>query len=302
VSYPCFSPHQSRSEGFLTIVRVVIAAAVAAIAGPYVCAAQVVTEGSTAPFSNEALLAAQTAFYNARYSDAAALTINSCTAQPENLAGCELRTSALLFQLRDALEDDSLKDKDKGKALKECAQCQALLDAFLRDTGRGQAAARAILRHDPNNETALFFLGKLDINYVWLHLGPLGQRTGWDEYWEARKSLDAVLKANPRHVRARVARAWIDYIVDTRMPRGTRWILGGGSRKRALTTVREAVNTDADYFTRIEAKFGLWDMQVREKNLTEAIPLARELALEFPTNVELTRFLAVHDRVVSNRK
>ena len=97
------------------------------------------TEGSTAPFSNEALLAAQRAFYNARYSDATALTIDSCTAQPENLAGCELRTSALLFQLRDALEDDSLKDKDKGKALKECAQCQALLDAFLRDTGRGQA-------------------------------------------------------------------------------------------------------------------------------------------------------------------
>jgi len=62
----------------------------------------------------------------------------------------------------------------------------------------------------------LFFLGKLDLNYVWLQLGPLRRKTGWDEYWEARRSLDAVLKANPRHVRARVARAWIDYIVDTR--------------------------------------------------------------------------------------
>jgi hypothetical protein len=289
-------------EGLLNIVRVVAAATVVTIAGPHVCASQVITEGSTAPFSNEALLAAQTAFYNARYSIAAALTLDSCTAQPENLAGCELRTSALLFELRDALEDGTIKEKDKGKALKECAKCQALLDAFLRDISRGQAAARAILRADPDNETALFFLGKLDINYVWLHLGPLGRRTGWDEYWEARKTLDAVLKANPRHVRARVARAWIDYIVDTRMPRGTRWILGGGSRKRALVAVREAVNTDADYFTRMEAKFGLWDMQVREKNLSEAIPLARELALEFPTNVELIRFLAAHDRVVTNRK
>jgi hypothetical protein len=130
---------------------------------------------------------------------------------------------------------------------------------------------------------------------VWLQLGPLGRRTGWDEYWEARKSLDAVLKTNPNHVRARVARAWIDYIVDTRMPRGTRWILGGGSRKRALVAVREAVNTDAEYFTKIEAKFGLWDMQVREKNLTE-------LALEFPTNAELTRFLAAHDRDVTYRE
>jgi hypothetical protein len=293
---------QRRSEGLLTIVRVVITATVLTIAGASVCAAQPASDGSTAAFSNEALHSAQTAFYNARYSDAATLTIDSCTAQPANLAGCELRTSALLFQLRDALEDGSLKDKDRGKALKECSQCQGLLDAFLRDTGRGQAAARANLRLDPNNETALFFLGKLDINYVWLHLGPLGRKTGWDEYWEARKSLDAVLRANPRHVRARVARAWIDYIVDTRMPRGTRWILGGGSRKRALTAVREAANTDADYFTTIEAKFGLWDMQVREKNLTEAIPLARELALEFPTNAELTRFLVANDRVVSNRK
>jgi hypothetical protein len=31
-------------------------------------------------------------------------------------------------------------------------------------------------------------------------------------------------------LRARVARAWIDYIVDTRMPLGTRWLLGGGNK------------------------------------------------------------------------
>jgi hypothetical protein len=297
-----FSPHPSRLEGFLNIVRVAAAAAVVTIVGPRPCASQVVSEGVTAPFTNEALLAAQTAFYNARYPVASALTVDSCTAQPENLDGCELRTSALLFELRDALEDGSIKEKDKGKALKECPRCQALLDAFLRDISRGQATARAILRADPANERALFFLGKLDINYVWLHLGPLGRKTGWDEYWEARKSLDTVLKANPRHVRARVARAWIDYIVDTRMPRGTRWILGGGSRKRALATVREAVNTDADYFTRIEAKFGLWDMLVREKNFAEATPIARELAVEFPTNEELTKFLAAQDRVVTYRE
>jgi hypothetical protein len=291
------------------IVRVVVAAAVVSvvsIGGAHLRASQTVSEGSTAPFTHEALLEAQTAFYNGRYPLAAALTLASCTAIPENLAGCELRTSALLFELKGVLGDgtDKLKDKDRNKdqAFKECARCQALLDAFVRDTNRGQASARAILRADPDNETALFFLGKLDINYVWLQLGPLGRKTGWDEYWEARKSLDAVLKANPRHVRARVARAWIDYIVDTRMPRGTRWILGGGSRKRALVAVREAVDTDADYFTRMEARFGLWDMQVREKNFTEAIPLARGLALEFPTNVELTRFLAAHDRDVAYRE
>jgi hypothetical protein len=52
----------------------------------------------------------------------------------------------------------------------------------------------------------------------------------------------------------------------------------------------------------MEARFGLWDMQVREKNFSEAIPLARGLALEFPTNVELTRFLAAHDRDVAYRE
>jgi hypothetical protein len=48
-----------------------------------------------------------------------------------------------------------------------------------------------------------------------------------------------VLKRNPQHVRARLARAWIDDIVDARMPTGARWLLGGGSKKRALLAVRE---------------------------------------------------------------
>src|SRR4029077_20535197 len=102
-------------------------------------------------------------------------------------------------------------------------------------------------------------LGKLDLNYVWLQLGPLGRKKGWDEYWEARRSLDAVLKRNPGHVRARVARAWIDYIVDTRMPRGTRWVLGGGDRKRALSTMQESADAEAAYFVHVEALFALWD-------------------------------------------
>lgn len=269
-------------------------AAIAILTGSHADATQSRSESSASPLTEPILLAAQTSFYNARYSAAAAMTIESCSADLESLAGCELRTSALLFELKSVLGEKA--DKDKEKAFKQCETCAELLAAFVRDTARGRATARAALKANPTSEEALFFLGKLDLNYVWLQLGPLGRKTGWDEYWEARKSLDAVLKANPRHVRARVARAWIDYIVDTRMPRGTRWILGGGSRKRALAAMREAVNTDADYFTRIEARFALWDMQVREKNFAEAIPIARELAREFPTNVELAKFMAIHDR------
>ena len=56
-------------------------------------------------------------------------------------------------------------------------------------------------------------------------------RAGWILYQlgrhaDARRSLDAVIKDHPRNVRALVARAWIDYIVDTKMPWGTRWLLG----------------------------------------------------------------------------
>jgi hypothetical protein len=93
-------------------------------------------------------------------------------------------------------------------------------------------------------------------------------------------------------VRARVARAWIDYIVDTRMPRGTRWMLGGGSRKRALIALREAANTEAEFYIRAEAEFSLWDIQVRERNLSEAADLARKLLRDFPDNRDLVALRA----------
>ena len=174
--------------------------------------------------------------------------------------------------------------------------CAELLSLFVTETRRGQAIARARLKVQPEDEETLFFLGKLDLNYVWLQLGTLGRKTGWDEYWEARRSLDKVLKANPEHVRAKVARAWVDYIVDTRMPRGTRWLLGGGNKKRGMRAVAEAATVAADTYVRAEAGFALWDMQVRERNLQEAVATARTLARDFPDNQELTKFIETHDR------
>ena len=110
-------------------------------------------------------------------------------------------------------------------------------------------------------------------------------------YWEARRSLDAVLRHNPQHIRARIARAWIDYIVNTKMPWGTRWLLGGGDRKQALVDVRAAASMDVDFFMHAEAEFALWDMCVREHNLTEATEVARRLAHDFPDNQEIAAFL-----------
>jgi hypothetical protein len=239
------------------------------------------------PADSPALDEAQRMFYNGRYAEATLLTQDLCTAEAETLAACELRTSALLFQLRRAL-GGSL---DKEEAFTLCASCPALLSTFVSETRRVQTIARARLELDPDDEETLFFLGKLDLNYVWLQLGTLGRKTGWDEYWEARRSLDKVLKQNPHHVRAKVARAWIDYIVDTKMPRGTRWLLGGGNKKRGLRAVREAASIEADLFVRAEAGFALWDMQVRERNIAEARATAAALAEHFPDNPELRKFL-----------
>jgi hypothetical protein len=229
-------------------------------------------------------------FYNGHYESAAALTRTLPPDEAEDLAIYELRSSAVLFQLRRAIGDA----EDKDKAFKQCAACPDLMSSFLDDFHAGQQAARTILRTSPKDERALFFLGKLDLNYVWLVLGTLGRRTGWNEYWEARRSLDTVLANNRQHIRARVARAWIDYIVDTRIPWGTKWMFGGGNRKRALADMRQLAGMEGDFFTSAEAGFGLWDMLVREKKYEEAVAIATRLAALFPRNAELARFIEVH--------
>ena len=237
----------------------------------------------------DGLEGARTAFYSARYEKAAALTLELCAAN--KLEACELRASALHFELKRMIGNP----EDRDSAFKVCEKCAALLSAFLEDTARGQAAAHAALRANPEDDEALFFLGKVDLNFVWLHLGTLGKKTGWNEYWEARRSIEAVLERNPEHVRAKVARAWIDYIVGTRIPRGLRWVLGGGDKKRALTALGEAAQAETDFYTSAEARFALWDIHVRERNFSEAVVVARELARDFPSNADLSKFLQAHD-------
>ena len=255
-----------------------------------------VASGEEASDEAVALDEAQRLFYNGRYDAADALTLKFCTADLEGLAGCEVRSSTLLFEIKRAVSGRG----DVSKAFKACERCADWLSAFKALTLSAQGIARARLKAVPSDDNTRFLLGKIDLNYVWLQLGVLGHKTGWAEYWEARKSLDAVLKQNPRNIRARVARAWIDYIVDTQMPRGTRWVLGGGNKKRGLKAVREAAEVDADVFIRAEAGFALWDMQVREKDIAGAVDTARGLARDFPENEELRKFLAVHESRVAD--
>ena len=234
---------------------------------------------------------AQRLFYNGRFAESAAACVALRSGTGYDFANDELRTSALLFQMRRLLAEPDKNDDDKTAAWKACVRCQELAAQFTADLHHGQAAARAVLKEHPGDERALFYLGKLDLNYVWLQLGLLGKKTGWDEYWEARRSLDAVLKANPKHVRARVARAWIDYIVSTRMAWGTRWLLGGGNKKKAIAALRDAAAAETDWVSHAEAEFGLWDMLQREKNTTQAAEVARRIALRFPENVDIAAYL-----------
>jgi tetratricopeptide (TPR) repeat protein len=238
-------------------------------------------------------------FYNAQYREAAETAREFLPSSPdEELARDELRASALLFQLRRLLEPANQSRRGTARSLERCPECAELVNAFMTTTVHGQQLARRRLQANATDQTALFFLGKLDLNYVWLQLGPLHRKTGWNEYWEARRSLDAVLKVNPRHVRARVARAWIDYIVDTKIPWGVRWVLGGGDKKNALGALREAAaaDADADFFAHAEAVFGLWDMLVRERHVPEAIEVAERLATMFPGNPEVATFLEARRR------
>lgn len=235
---------------------------------------------------------AQRLFYNAHYEESAALALSLRQRLGQDLANDEVRTTALLFVLRGLLKgQDSHNGENKAEALKRCDKCPEVLAAFEADLHHGQGIARDILKKNPADETALFYLGKLDLNYVWLQLGLLGKKTGWDEYWEARKSLDAVLKDNPKHVRARVARGWIDFIVNTRMPWGTRWVLGGGNKKKGLASVREGAGMATDQYSHAEAEFALWDMLVRDKNLPAATEVAQRIAKAFPENAEVAAFL-----------
>jgi tetratricopeptide (TPR) repeat protein len=234
---------------------------------------------------------AQRLFYNARYDEAAALAQSLRASGPQDLANDEVRTTALLFVLRGLLDGQDARDGDKATALKHCVKCPDVLASFTADLNHGQELARAMLKTNPNDGTALFYLGKLDLNYVWLNLGLLGKRTGWDEYWEARHALDALLKVNPRHVRARVARGWIDFIVNTRLPWGTRWVLGGGNKKKGLAAVREAAAMETDPFSHAEAEFALWDMLLRDKNVAQATEVARRIGKAFPENTEVAVFL-----------
>src|SRR5262245_27317817 len=69
---------------------------------------------------------------------------------PDGLAAYELRTSALHFQLRRLIGEAP----NKGKVFRQCADCQGLLDAFMKDLNDGKALAKAQLKTNAENQAA----------------------------------------------------------------------------------------------------------------------------------------------------
>src|SRR5690349_9875016 len=123
-------------------------------------------------------------FYNGDYDRAGAMSQQLCDERPDDLGACELRTTSLLFQIKRALKATGV--SDKATAWSQCGACPAFMSQFVAETARSQAVARASLKAHADDDETLFFLGKIDLNYVWLQLGTLGHKTGWDEYREAR--------------------------------------------------------------------------------------------------------------------
>jgi tetratricopeptide (TPR) repeat protein len=244
-------------------------------------------EAARAPSAT--IAGARAALCDGQYSQAADGARAVANAAPDDLGAWELLTSALLFQVRSSVGSA----RDRNAALSGCTACHALIADFLAATQRGRTLARTRLQANEEDLTTLFLLARIDLNYVWLHHDLLGKKKGWSEYWEARRSLDRVFDLDPEHVRAGTARAWIDYIVGTRVPRGTRWLLGGGDRKRAIASMRTLAES-GEGFDRAEAMFALWEIERREGNTERAIAVAERLAHDFPDNREISSFLASH--------
>jgi hypothetical protein len=273
--------------------RIVLCALVGALLGGPAAAGQSAVVAATAGIhagsepAGGLLEDAQRLFYMARFAEAAESALTHTTAASTALAAYELRTSALHFQIRRAMGTG----KDRKAALAACAVCPPLLETFFSEITRGTKAARARLVEAPHDEEAMYYLAKLDLNYLWMQLSTLGHRTGWDQYWESKRLIEAVLTRQPMHLRTLVARAWMDYIVGTRVPWGARWVMGGGNRDRALSTLRAAPREQAGFYATVEADFALWEMLAREGKHAEALPVARGLLSKFPENEDLQKFV-----------
>ena len=233
-------------------------------------------------------------FYQEQYQEAERLVFEARTIEPADPESYELRTTIILFRLKQVTGIDGDRQgnrKNTRELLASCPVCPELLRQFDNDGAEGTRLARQLLVNRSGDERAMFLLARMDLNKLWLNLQVLDKREGLREYREARNLLGLVLAQNPDHVRALTASAWINYIVGGRNFL-VRAILGGGSKKEALNQLRQAVSClECDFFDRTEARFSLLDILKQEKHFAEASVLAEELRVRFPRNTSFVSLI-----------
>ncbi len=107
-------PDDTRYTRTIPSILLLIILAFGTIASVAVAATQTITESRESVLDGTAFAEAQTLFYNGHYEAAAALAQTLIQTDPDNLQLYELRSSALLFQIKRAIGDPP----DKEKALK----------------------------------------------------------------------------------------------------------------------------------------------------------------------------------------
>ena len=156
-----------------------------------------------------------------------------------------------------------------------------LMTAFFADITHGQALARGVLRKNPRDETALFFLGKLDSTTSGCSSAPLGEdRLGRVPGSEASPRRGARQpEARPRARRPRLDR------LHRRHQDAVGHALGAGRRQPeglCARCGRRPPSSRTSTATR-SAEFALWDMQVRERQTAEATVPRNGSRRPFPT-------------------
>lgn len=223
------------------------------------------------------IVLAREAFLQQDYHSAETHALVARNLRPEDPESYEVQTGALLFRLRKQAGVSG-----PGLLLGRQAPDPDTLADFFGLQAEGVRRAEKCLRDAPRNVRCEFLLAKLHLNKLWLNLQVLDRKTGLGEYRSARAGLERVLARDPDHARALTALGWIEQIVAERS-RAVRWLLGGGSRDKALAHIRRAIScASCSELDVAEAKFALAELLQREKRQKEAELILRELRRRFP--------------------
>jgi hypothetical protein len=233
------------------------------------------------PEHSEEMRQAREALYSEQYAEADGHVLNARRLCPTDPESYELRTGLLVLKTKQAL-------KAAGGKRKDCAECESLILEFEKDFEKGRALADAALQHNLKDERLMFLSGKLYLNRVWMNVDILDKAaSSGGPYRDARDRIEEVLKRNPRHIRALVASAWINYMIASRSV-ATRALLRAfgikGDKKKAFDHLALAVAEHGDEYSHWEAKFTQRDLLKRENKRSEVEAVTEELRTRFPKN------------------